>query len=68
MPSATHNIIGEIARRKFTSRKTAIKSYLQTDVEFFAFTTDNWTSRANTAYTYVTKLPVNGIRAKTSSL
>jgi len=41
VPSATHNIIAEVAKRKFTSRKTAIKSDLQTEVEFFAFTTDN---------------------------
>ena len=56
VPSATHNIIAEVAKRKFTSRKTAIKSDLQTEVEFFAFTTDNWTSRDNNAYTYVTYL------------
>jgi len=38
VPSATH--IAEVARRKFTNGETAIKSYLQTEVEFFAFTTD----------------------------
>jgi len=52
MPSATH--IAEVARRKFTNGKTAIKSYLQTEVEFFAFATDIWTSRANDAYLSLT--------------
>jgi len=41
VPSATH--IAEVAWKKFTNGKTTIKSYLQ----FFAFTTDIWTSRAN---------------------
>ena len=34
--------------------KAAIKDYLQTEVEFFAFTMDNWTSRANDAYLSLT--------------
>jgi len=45
VPSATY--IAEVARRKFTN---AIKGYLQTEAEFFAFTTDIWTCRANDAF------------------
>ena len=52
VPSATH--IAEVARRKFTNGKAAIKDYLQTAVEFFAFTMDIWTSRANDAYLSLT--------------
>ena len=42
VPSATH--IAKVARRKFANGKAAIKDYLYTGVEFFAFTMDIWTS------------------------
>ena len=52
VPSTTH--IAEVARRKFANGKATIKDYLQTEVEFFAFTIDIWTSRANDVYLSLT--------------
>ena len=37
VPSSTH--IAEVARRKFTDGKAAIRRYMQAEVKFFAFTT-----------------------------
>ena len=52
MPSSTH--IAEVARRKFSDGKAAIRRYMEAVVEFFAFTTDIWTSLANDAYLSLT--------------
>ena len=52
VPSSTH--IVEVARRKFTDGKAAIRKYMQAAVEFFVFTTDIWTSRVNDAYLFLT--------------
>ena len=52
VPSATH--IAEVARWKFANGKAAIKDYIQTEMELFAFTMDIWTSRANDAYLSLT--------------
>jgi len=42
------------ATREVYQWKTAIKGYLQTEAEFFAFTTDIWTSQVSDAYLSLT--------------
>jgi len=55
--TATH--IAGVVRQKFLSGKTIIKSYLQSEVHYMAFTTYIWTSHANDAYLSLTTHFVN---------
>ena len=48
VPSA--NLIAKVVRWKYLSCKSAIRSYLQSEAHYIAFTTDIWTSYANDTF------------------